>query len=134
MKIRTGFISNSSSSSFLILGTDFKDIITKLVEYDKIMEYSNDCITKHDGLIYIGENGKYFYSPTTGKRVSVCPGIEEGFINPNIVGIEVEKRLETKTIAELRQEFKENVKKKINIDLPDKIIKLHYGEVSTDDY
>jgi hypothetical protein len=57
MKIRNGFVSNSSSSSFCIYGTclNIDDLFEKLKESNLISEKKLNKIIEDDGLYEIGE-------------------------------------------------------------------------------
>jgi len=110
MKIRLGFVSNSSSSSFCLVGTSKKWIIDELAakeglnfgkDGNDVLSYGN-CSGNH--VIFVGSDG------------------------PEVVGIEILKLLEDYNLKELRQIFRDLVKDKFNVDVPIKSIDLHYGE------
>jgi hypothetical protein len=123
MKIRSGFVSNSSSSSFIAIGigkkwgkpnTKFNDILKALlgcapedITYEVLERYwyeYGQC--KKDGIS--------FYTSDT----------EPFFIGMDLIeGIKKDKKL-----SELKKELKVLVKDKLNITLPLKEIELRVGE------
>lgn len=121
MKIRNGFVSNSSSSSFLIVGVSAYGI-------DNLSETIKE-MAKADGCEEMGWGG---YSE--GKTLVFLGG--EGYDDeeyaPDYAGIEVEQDLKNnKTIGELKQEFLDKVKA-LGFEIPEEYVDLHYGEVSSE--
>ena len=124
MKVRNGFVSNSSSCSFLIVGVsayggrDGSDLSETLKE-----------MAKADGCEEMGWGG---YSE--GKTLVFLGGEEdeEEEYAPDYVGIEAEQDLKNnKTIGELKQEFLTKVKA-LGFDIPEERVDLHYGEISSE--
>ncbi len=109
MKIRTGFVSNSSSSSFCLVGTNNKYVIDELA--------AKEGLDFEDGSAQLG------YGSCGGNHV-----IFVGYDEPEVVGIEIDKLLEDHNLKELRQVFHDLVKDKFSVDVPITSIALHYGE------
>lgn len=112
MKIRTGFVSNSSSSSFCVIGVTDETVVKKLYEAEGL---------KQDewGFPYGCDGGKVvsFY----GRCVSEC-----------CAGIPAEKTLQDMSIKQARLHFCDLVKKKLKVDIRPDQVDLHYGEASSE--
>ena len=101
MKIRTGFVSNSSSSSFCIVGVVFNredfppekelmdDVQTALKEYDNYKLWDTD-----DGLY----------------PVKVRPDWDEGECGKGYIGLPIEKMNDSETLAEFKKRAEEKLK------------------------
>jgi hypothetical protein len=118
MKLRTSLVSNSSSSSFIAITSDWP--LTEVFEAHGFGENPDwDDLEKLSG----GWGGVYelrgglslFYNGYDSK-----------------VGLEIEKLLETMTIPQCRQEFKQRLKRHYNITVPDKMVRFSYGEWSSE--
>jgi len=113
MKIRNGFVSNSSSSSFLIVGIDDNKLINEVIKAMKLKrkEIKEDmCFgtCDVDGIQFLGSD------------------------DINYVGTELtEEIMNDKTLMELKKEFINDLKQRYDLQIPIEKIGLHYGEVST---
>jgi hypothetical protein len=107
MKIRFGFVSNSSSSSFLIVGTDNKSLIEKLLEKERnSIEDDNSGVANGDLVSFIGSDDDY-----------------------HLAGMEIEGLLRKDfTLKELKQKFIERAKKSLDVDITEDDLDLHFGE------
>ena len=111
MKTRMGFVSNSSSSSFCIIGSSTDRVINKLLKAHEIKLDSDDyeesvCGVKDVGdLQFIGAEGSCYH-----------------------VGMDAEKLLETMTIPQACEYVRKAIKDKYEVDGSFKFI---YGEIST---
>jgi predicted RNA-binding Zn-ribbon protein involved in translation (DUF1610 family) len=153
MKIRNGFVSNSSSSSFCIIGVgngwvaqlaeaegkhfecfdDYEDVETK-----KVRNCSCD-IDPNKGK-YCPECGNLIWGEEEVERdepeyddlgYGCCSGKVVDFYGndePSISGIDAEKLLQTMTIPEACRHFQKVIKEKFGIDIPLKAIKFECGE------
>jgi len=74
MKIRTGFVSNSSSSSFCI----YKKLMTKeqIEEFKDVIEKANHS---GDSETYIGEDGEYFIGHMSVHDENIIPYLRKTF-------------------------------------------------------
>ena len=123
MIVRNGFVSNSSSCSFLIVGICSWSKTKDLTETIKEMAKADDCKEMGWGgysegrtLVFLGGEGGY----------------DDEEYAPAYVGIEVEQDLKNnKTVGELTQEFLEKAKA-LGFDIPEERVELLYGEVSSE--
>lgn len=114
MKVRYGFVSNSSSSSFLIVGVQNKELIRRLLKKDKPVD----------------EGG---YGISDGKVVNYYGGYsDEEDSNYEYAGMEIEGLLENNNLQQIRKTFLKKVNDELGIELPEKSVKLFYGEVSSE--
>lgn len=108
MKIRNGFVSNSSSSSFCIIGTHYKT--AELVKATK---------AKEDDMGYGMCNTKTlnFY----GSSLEDC-----------VAGLDAEPLLQTRTIPEAKKYFQKYVKDMLKVDIDLAHITFEAGEAGND--
>ena len=119
MKIRSGFVSNSSSSSFLAIGTtDLDDILEKLginSEDDGNHWTDNECFSD------VG----YGINELKSRPYNIYGGYE-----PYAFGYEIEEMLVSgRTFPDIKREFIEDVKRRFDIDLNEKHVNILYGEI-----
>ena len=113
MKIRQGFVSNSSSSSFVIVGVSDKAIMREIASKDgKFLDGEYIDIDCGYGIDYSNPLNYYGY-----------------YNDPYYIGLDIYKKLEEKILPNLKKELQEKLKKDYNLEVPLHLIKFHYGEV-----
>ncbi len=105
MKVRSGFVSNSSSSSFCILGVTSSQI-------------NNDLEVKIDF------EGEYLYSKLKDFKLEYECGINDYYEN-YVIGIAPYNIPEDKTIKEAKQDVLNNINKCFETNLQIKDIGFH---------
>lgn len=113
MKTRIGFVSNSSSSSFCLIGVDQDKILQKLMKACGVTVNSEDgddlCgVQDYKGVTFVGAEGECYWA-----------------------GMEAEKLLKTMNIPQACEHVQKVIKEKLEIDIPLNKIKFHYGEITT---
>jgi len=108
MKIRNGFVSNSSTASFCIVGVSSDDIINKITEADNMFKeaYLDYGVFKTENMGYYGYGNDVEYA-----------------------GLWAEKLLKDKTIPEAKDWFQNYVYDKFEIHVDKDDIEFIYGEV-----
>ena len=122
MKVRNGFVSNSSSTSFLIVGAN-KHHDPRLAELAVADKWEEGFGGYHTGktLVFLGND--YDYGSADEEPIA---------FQPYYVGIDAEEGIRNgRTIHELRDEF---IKKAaaLGITFRPEEVDLHYGEVSSE--
>jgi len=115
MKTRLGFVSNSSSSSFICIGTEDDALIKKLLKAEGIK--------KEKGEDYYETS----YGQIEGKTVTFCGnGYEGDFQCAGVVDDELESILEDHSLRETRTIVKNLIKEGTGVEIPDdKIVFIH---------
>jgi hypothetical protein len=113
MKIRDGFVSNSSSSSFLIVGVTDPNIIDKII---KAKDLTRQEIEE--------ELNFGFYD---GGDIEFLGSDEICYAGTSLD----EKEMNLKPLIAIKQEFAEEIKQHYRITIPIDKIGLHYGEVGS---
>lgn len=107
MKVRNGFVSNSSSSSFCIIGVEDDTTIQELLRADGV-----DWEGSGYGTIE-SNSGIQFYG---------------GYDRPDWAGLDAQPLLEKHTLPEARAEFVKWAKKHLKVAVNPKQVNLYYGE------
>lgn len=116
MKIRTGFVSNSSSSSFCVIGVNDEKLVRRLAEAEG-KKYSYDDNEEWDDYLPFGhDEGNVVNFFSRGEGIPVVSGIDLTYFGEN------------KTIREMRFEVQERIKKELGVDVELHKIKLIFGE------
>ncbi len=142
MKVRNGFVSNSSSSSFVAVGVSKggygaskKDgqVFTNLMEAMgmPLKEYEYDAFYPNSDSEYAGKASDYGYGTmrmTDGSDICLYGGYEFYFVGLDAIPL-IEKDMK---LSEIKKLFQKAVKKyyKVKINLAD--IKLRSDEVSSE--
>jgi len=109
MKIRIGFVSNSSSTSFCVIGIEndlWIDLILEKAGVDR------ESISHPDQGVFNIIKGFNCYGDYT----------------PRILGLDAKTSLDTMTLPQSKEHFKEVVNKKFGLNIPIEHIRLLYGE------
>ena len=119
MKTRDGFVSNSSSTSFCIVGVERQSIISELMEKDGFVDDGGYGVAGH------GKNGELIYY---GRRF-----YNDGVMvwDTGAVGVEAKELLERMTLPQARHYVRELLKN-IGVDVRTSDIDLRYGEASNE--
>ncbi len=130
MKIRNGFVSNSSSSSFLIVGITDTDKIKQLILKD---DFVNDGYGTSTGteFIYTGCLPEECFDENSNIKVDENDDIIEPEYGIEIheAGIDASERLKTESFKILKKEFVEKAKK-LGVEINPDRVQLLYGESS----
>jgi hypothetical protein len=131
MKIRNGFVSNSSSSSFCIIGLDYdgKDLILELMEKEgfvvvknkeghKELDLDNEKNCNYNGIWSLAVNKNTYLKYYGGWD-------EEG---ANYAGLDAEEVLKNQSITSAKLEFQKLIEDQFNIKIPLDLIDFYYGE------
>lgn len=123
MKIRLDFVTNSSSSSFLIVGVEDEGTIKKLLDAENIKtdnhrdDDDDDYDEYHNGFVsgkvldYYGMNNYLYYA-----------GLKE----------DVSIMAETMTLKDMRRKFIETVYEHLNIEINEDKVDFVFGEYGND--
>ena len=114
MKIRNGFVSNSSSSSFCIIAVKDNYSINELGNAEGFKIFSRE----------LQDNVVISHGVLEGKVLKFFGSYSHVFY----VGIDAEELLRTMSIPEACNKFSELVKKEFDIDLPENSINFYFGE------
>jgi hypothetical protein len=116
MKIRKGLVSNSSSSSFCIIGIagDFVDTIAERAGFDI-----------DDHYLSYGE-----WTQVDGKPIEYKDFLFLGNYEIDWIGFSApEKLAEEKTLSEIKHEFIRAIFENFNISIPFDEVGFYYGEI-----
>jgi len=116
MKIRSGFVSNSSSSSFCIIGITSEQLIDEYVEAAGL-DLNN--------LEEIGQGGIY-----SGGYFDLYGNNWEGEGDFDYAGTDAEELLKNMSIPKACKHVQKCLKQIYKLDIPLEEINFHYGEVS----
>ena len=157
MKTRLGFVSNSSSSSFCIIGVGGSGWVKQLAEAEGLYFEAFECEMEPETRMVRGcdcdiNENKGKYCPECGKKIwveeddegpeieysccgyGVCSGKIVNFYGdyePYYAGVDARKLLDKMSIPEAKKEFQKLIKSKYNIEIPLSCIDFHYGEVGS---
>lgn len=160
MKKRQGYVSNSSSCSFLIIGTDNKEMIEKLLKADppnKESSWGGEC--RGEKITFIGgypfredveQNSNeeptcsscddaidddVKFCPNCGQMNSNVKNIDDDdyYEDPYFAGISIdESTLQTKSVNVKAKEFVKMIEEEFGLVISYKDFQLFYGECSSD--
>jgi hypothetical protein len=122
MKIRAGFVANSSTSSYLLVGVSDDTLISAFAKAQKI------TFNGFDSYDY-GEGDEELYEAEMSHGVYDCDGLTYAGSDgtPFVVGIDAESILEKVNIPKAKEMFREKAKT-LGIDILLSDIELLYGK------
>ena len=110
MKVRLGFVSNSSTTSFFIIGVDSEAIVDKLLQacgHDKewYQQSKSFGVAEADDLMFYGDYDKPYWA-----------------------GLDADTLPADKTLPQAREWFIKHIQNKLNVTLSQGDVGLRYGE------
>ena len=121
MKTRQGFVSNSSSSSFIVVGVSDEDFCSKLLAAMKIyMDRDNPV------------EGWVEYEPGFGVHEGKPFDVIGSYDYVSYVGFDIESDLKKGTSLNLLKKKFVELAKKIGVEVPISKVDLHYGASSSE--
>jgi len=114
MKTRQGFVSNSSTTSFVAVCTEYKlDEFLEKIHYDEDDDEGMSC-----GCYFLPNDHLVVYG--------------DGNNDPSFYGMDIEEHLKNdETVSAIKLKFKEIVLEKYGIDIPLEKIDFDFGEVGS---
>ena len=119
MKIRMGFVTNSSSTGFLVVG----------VQDDNMIERIRQAVAASDGKELERDDYRDDDEPDVMHKAGLAMLTYTYCYDPFIVGYEAEKLLETMSVQQIREKFVTDMKERFGIDVPPGSVQLDYGTV-----
>ena len=113
MKIKLDFVTNSSSSSFVVLGTDL-NLNEILRQNEEKLKQSHECfaLSKHKY-----ENMEYLRELANNTGLQISDGGSDYYYDEVSVGFTYEQMKEDETKAEFKERIKEAIKTSFGIDV-----------------
>ena len=114
MKMRSGFVSNSSSTSFCVIGTSSKEYVNRLADAE--------------GFLFDASNWNLLsWGQAEGKVITFYGSDHEAYV----AGIDATKVLAHRSIAEARKWFQLEIGTLLGVNIPLNEIDLYYGEAGS---